>query len=236
MIRKLYMKIGKKENAFYAFLYDAAKWLRSGIRVPPFRIIYGPLSFCHYWGLLLLRTSKKILFDEPLFRYRCREVGKNLMIHFKVPLTSPNLHIYIGDDCSINGYTTFGSAVIKEKPTLVIGSRSVIGYEVVISAADRVELGEDCLVADRVFIADNNGHPTHPVLRREKRRVSDHEIRPVKICNNVWLGYQCVVLKGVTIGDNSIIGANSVVTCDVPANTIYAGNPARLVRSLPTAL
>ncbi len=232
MIGRIYRKIGKRENRAFAFLYDSAKWLRRGLRVPPFYLIYGPVSFLHFWGLLLLRTLKKIFLDEPMFRYRCKQVGKNLMLSYKVPLTTPNLEISIGDNCSVNGYTTFSAAAINEHPALIIGSECSIGYEVIISVADRVEIGNHCLVADRVFIADNNGHPLDPKLRRENRKVPVDEILPVRIGNNVWLGYQCVVLCGVTIGDNSIIGANSVVTGDVPSNVIYAGNPAKLVRSL----
>ena len=232
MIERLYRKISQRENAFYASLYDAAKWIRRGIHIPPFGIIYGPVSFLHYWGILFLRTLKKILLDEPLFRYRCKKIGKNFMLSYKVPLTTPNLHIYFGDDCSINGYTTLGAAAINEKPTLIVGNGTDIGYEVTISVADRVEIGDNCLIADRVFIADNSGHPINPESRQQRQKVPLHEIKPVKIGNNVWIGYQSVVLKGVTIGDNSIVGANSVVTKDVPANVIVAGNPAVVVRSL----
>lgn len=232
MIRGLYRKVSQRENAFYAFLYDTAKWVRRGIHIPPIRIIYGPVSFIHYWSQWIYWTIKKIVLDEPVFRYRCKKVGKNLLLSFKIPLTTSNLHMYFGDNCSINGYTTFGAAAIHETPTLIVGNDTHIGYEVTISVGERVEIGDNCLIADRVFIADNSGHPTDPQRRRLKQKVSPEEIKPVKIGNNVWIGYQGVVLKGVTIGDNSIIGANSVVTKDVPADTVVAGNPAVPVRCL----
>lgn len=232
MIARLYNNISQRKNKYYSFLYTILKRIRSGLHVPAIGIVYGPVSFLHYWFLCSFRVLKKVLLDEPVFRYRCEKVGKNLLLSFKVPMTSPNLHICLGDNCSVNGYTTFSAAAIHEKPVLIVGNNSHIGYEVSISVAERVEIGDNCLIADRVFIADNNGHPIDPVRRRLGQKVNLDEISPIRIGNNVWLGYQSVILKGVTIGDNSIIGANSVVTKDVPANTIVAGNPAVTVRSL----
>jgi acetyltransferase-like isoleucine patch superfamily enzyme len=235
MIKRMYRKISQRENVVYALLYDVAKWVRRGIHIPPIGIIYGPVSFLHYWLLLVFRTLKKIFVDEPVFRYRCMKVGKNLLLSFKVPLTSPNLHMYFGDNCSINGYSTFGAAAINETPTLIVGNNTTLAYLVTISVGERVEIGDDCLIADRVFIADNHGHPLDPERRRQRKKVFPEEIKPVKIGNNVWIGYQSAILRGVTIGDNSIVGANSVVTKDIPPNTIVAGNPARIVRTLNDA-
>lgn len=235
MIKRMYRKISQRENVLYASLYDAAKWVRRGIHIPPIGIIYGPVSFLHYWLQLVFRTLKKIFVDEPVFRYRCKKVGKNLLLSFKVPLTTPNLLMYFGDNCSINGYSTFGAAAINENPTLVVGNNTTLAYLVTISVGERVEIGDDCLIADRVFIADNHGHPLDPERRRQRKKVLPEEIKPVKIGNNVWIGYQSAILRGVTIGDNSIVGANSVVTKDIPPNTIVAGNPARIVRTLNDA-
>lgn len=232
MIARLYNNISQRTNKFYSLLYIIIKGLRSGLHVPAIGIVYGPVSFLHYWSIWSFRAFKKVLVDEPVFRYRCKKVGKNFLLLYKVPLTTPNLHIYLGDNCSVNGYTTFSAASIHEKPVLIVGNNSHIGYEVSISVAERVEIGDNCLVADRVFIADNHGHPIDPERRRLRQRVNLDEISPVRIGNNVWIGYQSVILKGVTIGDNSIIGANSVVTKDVPSNTVVAGNPAVIIKTL----
>lgn len=232
IINKIYHKISQKENVFYAFIYHSVVWVRRDIHIPPFKVIYGPLSCVHFWTLFFFRTAKKIIFDEPIFRYRCNTVGKNFLLSFKAPVTSPNINIHIGDNCSICGYSTFSAAAINDNPTLVIGNNTTLAYQVTISVGERVEIGDNCLIADRVFIADNNGHPIDPERRRLRRKVSLEEIRPVKIGNNVWLGYQSVVLKGVTIGDNSIVGANSVVTKDVPPNSVVVGNPAVILRTI----
>jgi len=145
MINQLYRKISQRENALYAFLYDTAKRIRRGVSIPPFRIIYGPVSFLHYWLFLVFRTLKKIFLDEPIFRYRCKKVGKNLLLSYKVPLTTPNLCMYFGDDCSVNGYSTFGAAAILDAPTLIVGNRTTLAYQVTISVGKRVEIGDDCL-------------------------------------------------------------------------------------------
>ena len=72
------------------------------------------------------------------------------------------------------------------------------------------------------------GHPINPTLRRQ---VYQYNI-PVHIGNNVWLGAGVLVMPGVTIGDNSVIGAGSVVTKDIPANVIAVGNPCRVLREI----
>lgn len=75
------------------------------------------------------------------------------------------------------------------------------------------------------------GHPVHPVSRQ-----SGYEYGiPVSIGNNVWIGGNVVITPGVTIGDNVVIGAGSVVTKDIPANVVAAGNPCRVIREITDA-
>jgi galactoside O-acetyltransferase len=94
-----------------------------------------------------------------------------------------------------------------------------------------------------VGIADSDFHPIAAAQRRQdtyalapffKDRPSRPKIRsaPVKICDNAWIGMNAVILKGVTIGENSIVGAGAVVTKSVPANVVVAGNPAVIVKEL----
>jgi len=89
-----------------------------------------------------------------------------------------------------------------------------------------ITIGDDVMIAPKVNLV-TGGHPLAPSER-------GHGItcEPIVIGNNVWLGTAVTVLAGVTIGDNSVVGAGSVVTHDVEPNSLVAGNPARTVRSL----
>jgi lipopolysaccharide O-acetyltransferase len=119
-------------------------------------------------------------------------------------------------------------------PILHIGCNVQINDSVHIGAIERVVIGDDVLIASRVFISDHNHGDYHatdllsaPEISPIKRPLSS---RPVYIGNNVWIGEQVCILPGVSIGDGSIIGANAVVTRDVPPNSIAVGNPARVIR------
>ncbi len=110
--------------------------------------------------------------------------------------------------------------------------RIKIGDYVLISPGSRIQASDEIIIGDSVMMA-NGVHITdcdwHGIYDRTQR--SD-EVKPVHIGDNAWLGDHCVVLKGVTIGENSIVAANAVVTRDVPANVVVAGNPARVVKEL----
>ena len=92
-----------------------------------------------------------------------------------------------------------------------IGRKTVIGQECTISAYQRVRIGEQCVIADRAMFID-----------------FDHGV--VEVGSNVWIGYGACILRGVRVGDNSVVATNSVVTKDVPANAVVGGVPARVLR------
>ncbi len=95
-----------------------------------------------------------------------------------------------------------------------------------ISASDEIIIGDSVMMANGVYITDSDWHGIYDRVARPK------EAHPVHIGNNVWLGDHATVLKGVTIGDNSIIAAKSVITRNVPSNVVMAGNPAQIVKEL----
>ncbi|MHB8492161.1 MAG: acyltransferase [Solirubrobacteraceae bacterium] len=109
----------------------------------------------------------------------------------------------------------------------MIGARSVLGQECTISAYQHVSIGRECIIADRVMLIDFD----HGVVDVEQPiRAQGIYKRDVRIGHNVWMGYGACVLRGVTVGENSVVGTSAVVTRDVPANAVVAGVPARLVR------
>jgi acetyltransferase-like isoleucine patch superfamily enzyme len=110
-----------------------------------------------------------------------------------------------------------------------------------IMAEEKIEIGSHCLVSWNVGIADSDFHPIAPAQRLIdtqalapyfKDRPSRPKLKtaPVKISDNVWIGMNAVILKGVTIGENSVVAAGSVVTKSVEPNTVVAGNPAVAVK------
>jgi acetyltransferase-like isoleucine patch superfamily enzyme len=112
-----------------------------------------------------------------------------------------------------------------------------------IMADERIEIGAHCLVSWNVGIADSDFHPIDAAQRRidtmalapfYKNRPPRPPLRtaPVIIKDNVWIGMNAIVLKGVTIGENAVIAAGAVVSRDVPANVVVAGNPAVIVKEL----
>lgn len=96
--------------------------------------------------------------------------------------------------------------------------------------ADSLTIGNHVKVGAGVLIIDTDTHPIDYRLRRVTNDGTRHA--PISIGDDVWIGAQSIILKGVTIGPRSIIGAGSVVTRDIPADCIAAGNPARVIRQI----
>lgn len=110
---------------------------------------------------------------------------------------------------------------------ITIGAGSFVNYGLVALDVGRITIGRDVLIGPNVQLLT----PTHP-LEPELRRAKYEAAEPIVIGDNVWLGGGAIVLPGVTIGANSIVGAGAVVTKDVPPNVVVAGNPAAIIRRL----
>lgn len=95
-------------------------------------------------------------------------------------------------------------------------------------ASSGIEIGDNTLIGVNVQLIDADFHSLDP----QKRTSGEYEKKPIVIGKNVWIGNNVIVLKGVQVGDNSIIAANSVVVKSIPENSIAAGNPAKVVKEL----
>lgn len=122
---------------------------------------------------------------------------------------------------------------------IVIGPRAYVGDDCLLSSAIGIEIAEDVLIAHGVQIFDNDSHPLDPTARlSDYAAVQVHGARseiaakPIRIGARAWIGFNAIIMKGVVIGENSVIAAGSVVTRDVPPNTVVAGNPAVAVKSI----
>jgi acetyltransferase-like isoleucine patch superfamily enzyme len=125
--------------------------------------------------------------------------------------------------------------------TALIGDFTLLNGALVM-AEQRIEIGSHCLISWNVGIADSDFHPLEPAQRlidahalapfyKDRPPRPKLETRPVKIADNVWIGMNAIILKGVTIGENSVVAAGAVVVKSVPPNTVVAGNPAVPVKT-----
>ena len=120
-----------------------------------------------------------------------------------------------------------GTKIRCHEGVVSIGAKTVLGQECTISAYQRVSIGRECVIADRVMFIDFD----HGMVEVDRPiRLQGIYKRDVNVGHNVWIGYGACILRGVTVGDNAVIGTNSVVTKDVPANAVVGGVPARLIR------
>ena len=108
-----------------------------------------------------------------------------------------------------------------------IGARTFVNFGLVALDVARITIGDDVQLGPNVQLLT----PTHPI-EPEPRRTKWEAGEPITLEDNVWLGGGVIVLPGVTIGKNSVVGAGAVVARDLPANVLAVGNPARVVRTL----
>ncbi|AEJ23793.1 acetyltransferase [Weissella koreensis KACC 15510] len=118
---------------------------------------------------------------------------------------------------------------IEYPNNLTVGARTFINANLQILSAGQVTIGKDCFIGPNCQLYTPNHHPSNPVLRREGWQYD----LPITIGDDCWFGGSVIVLPGVKIGDNVVIGAGSVVTKDIPSNTMAAGNPARVIKQMP---
>jgi len=156
---------------------------------------------------------------------------------FSLKRGSTKSDIIVGNDV---GFFSNCTVVSTNHGKIIIGDHVRFQRNIRILCVERIVIGDYTAVSSNVCITDNNNHPINPEYRKYMRTTphgsdtrswihADH--KPIVIGKNCWIGENSRIQKGVTIGDNSIIAACSVVTKDVPANCIAAGNPARIVKT-----
>ena len=118
-------------------------------------------------------------------------------------------------------------AVFEDMGRVRVGDHVLINPGARIVSAEAIEIGDNCMLAMHCHLSDADWHDTH------HRIYAPGKTAAIKLGSNVWLGDSVKVLKGVTIGDNTIVGAGAVVTKDLPANVMAGGNPARVLQALP---
>lgn len=117
----------------------------------------------------------------------------------------------------------------QEQGEIVIANYCLLSPGVTLTSAVSITIGSNCMIGAEAYISDSDWHGVYN--RTRPFRCSS----PIHLKDNVWLGYRSIICKGVTIGENSIIGAGSVVVNDIPDNVIAAGNPAKIVKTINPA-
>lgn len=176
------------------------------------KCVYLRLPYDPSWTI----HGRMIIVRPNFFHEKCvLKIGKNFHAQANIRYNSfgiiqPNLlklnpgaHILIGDNVGISGST--------------------------ISSTKRILIGNNVLIGSGCIICDSDAHPIHPSDRQNHVLTKSS---PITIENDVFIGARCLILKGVTIGRGSVIGAGSVVAKDVPPMCIYAGNPAILIKKM----
>ena len=202
------------------------------VRRPPAPLHGGPLTLLRFMrahGMLTPKYARLLLrllrrrFLTPTGRRRLRTDG--------IAFIGPKVTLQVGKRGRIElgrwAWLGDGTKIRCHEGVVSIGAKTVLGQECTISAYQHVSIGRECVIADRVMLIDFD----HGVVEVDRPiRLQGIYKRDVRVGNNVWIGYGACILRGVTIGDNAIVGTSAVVTKDVPPNAVVAGIPARVVR------
>jgi acetyltransferase-like isoleucine patch superfamily enzyme len=198
----------------------------------PARPAFGLLYAAHAGVGAALAGALRFFWYEPLFRSRCESVGKRFRME-QLPYLVGRGRIVLGEGVRLSGKPAFGfSNCHDDSPVLTVGDHSFIGHGCTFTVGRSVTVGARCLLARDVKVYDLDGHPLDAARRAAGERPDQDDCRPVTLGDDVWVGTGALILKGVTVGDRSVVGAGSVVTGDVPPDVVVAGNPARVVKRL----
>ncbi len=180
----------------------------------------------------MLKTNKSVLDVSP------RAILLPSM-YLDVRVRSVGTRVHIGEDSMVGCNFVFESG----NGDICIGKRTYIGGGTNLISRSSIVIGNDVTIAWGVWIYDHNSHSldwrerAHDIRRQNEDYRSGRDFiaskdwstvktAPIKICDKAWIGFNVIILKGVTIGEGAVVGAGAVVTHDVPPWTIVAGNPA----------
>lgn len=176
----------------------------------------------HNYSLHKIYGMLKALLRGCLQRYKFKNCGKYLRTHGKVIVSTDNGKVILGDYVQMYHGVRFNVVGMNDTPASIkIGDFVSIGERTEIRCTKEIVIGDHSLIAWDVEIMDTDFHKI------------DNKIicKPVHIGANVWIGCRSIILKGVTIGEGSVIAAGSVITKDVPPYCLVAGNPAKIIRT-----
>ena len=199
------------------------------MRGPPPPLHGGPLVLLRFMRRNRMLNRKYLVLLLRLGAWKLRLRGRLRLDG--IAFIGPGCRLEVGPNAVLElgrwSWLGHGCKIRCHEGRVALGAKSVMGQECTISAYQHVSIGRECVIADRVMLIDFD----HGMVEVD-RPIRHQGIykRDVRVGNNVWIGYGASILRGVTVGDNAVIGTSAVVTKDVPANAIVGGVPARIIR------
>jgi acetyltransferase-like isoleucine patch superfamily enzyme len=208
---------------------SAAEEIAATVRRAPDPRRGGPLALLRFMraNQMLTPGCARLLARYVMLKLR---FGRRLQTD-GICFICPRVTLEIGRGATLRigrwAWVGHGSKIRVHEGEVSIGAKTVIGQDCTISAYQHVSIGRECIIADRVMLIDFD----HGVTEVERPiRLQGIYKRDVRVGHNVWIGYGACVLRGVSIGENSIVGTSAVVTKSFPANAVLGGVPASLLR------
>lgn len=196
----------------------------------------------------IFRTLRKIhinlslIWGTGITRFLCFlkgvKLGKHSRFYGRPRIhRNPHCRISIGDyntfrsDLTNNiGYNNKCILLAREENSIIETGNNSSFNGVAICAVERITIGNNVMIGYNALLTDSDGHPIDPEKR--VKHTAKGLAKPIIIKDNVWIGANSTILKGVQIGENSVIGANSYITTNIPPNVVAAGNPCKVVMPL----
>ncbi|GAD89343.1 hypothetical protein VHA01S_019_00200 [Vibrio halioticoli NBRC 102217] len=230
-INQCKQKLKTSQTPFGKKLFAIAK----ALRVCDIRFPHG-INRALYSGYVLVRNSvhflTRVLFYTPAFRGYCSQSGKSLYLYGGIPFISGPLSISLGDDCRISGHTTFSASAHVSDPQLTIGSNVGIGWQTTIAVGTKVVIEDNVRIAGKANLFGYSGHPLDATKRAQGKPDDISQIGDIILKKDCWLGTNCIVKAGVSIGKGAVIASGSVVTTDIPDYVVAAGVPAKVIKHI----
>lgn len=231
-VNRLILRVKRSDSAFTRIL----KWVvirgfyypslppLPRLLMPALRALY---SF-HFLTIRIFRTILTIFYRNPLFQSKCASFGRGVYIGGMPFVTGP-VEIYMGDGSGLGEKVSIMSGRIIDRPRLVLKDYAGVGMNTIIVVNREIVIEEHVIISWGCTISDSDGHPREADRRAAGEPADAKDILPVRIGRYAWIGNGSYILKGVTIGEGAIVGANSVVISNIPPYSLAMGNPAEVI-------
>jgi len=220
-------------GAFRRFVKPIAKKLIFATVQPvgPTKYVLSSMATAAFYAREAFEWGRRSVVATPVFLAQCESYGSDISID-RVPYMNGTPRIQLGSNIRVSGLISI-AASSKGTPTLVIADGVFIGHGTAFAVASRISIGKYASIGGGCYIADTEGHshynPQQPIWDVP---AGEGDVAPVTIEDGVQISRNVMILKGVTIGARSVIGAGSVVRSDIPPDSIVMGNPARVVKKM----